>query len=446
MVEVDWTPNRIRALREALKLSRPEFGAALKYSRRTILNWETGRNEPRADGLRALDAALSAADVVVQARFERAITPADHPTELTRGGRQEDNAMRRRHFLTAVTTAIIGVPDDLAAWPMDLPRPLAPIPRRIGTADVVRVRITTESLRRTSNRSGGCASLDAARGALAWNSHVIDRAQATDRVREQYALAVADLANVTGWAMHDAGLQDHAQDAFARGLTYTTPLACPAAHSLTASLMYGLGRVSLHLKIPEDALHVVALGQQAAQTGRDRGSAARLHATAAWAYALMGQPAQVQDSLDRALHEMSHVEPASIEPWHQVFFTPGDFTGHQALLANVLAATAADPRQGERFAVRAATLATTSLTESGTDRPPRSLLFDRIVLATSSFRAGDIPGALTAARRAISDLHTIHSARARDRVTEIAAAAAPYRRTRSEVDQLVTEIDDLTPA
>jgi DNA-binding transcriptional regulator YiaG len=50
-----WTPERIQALRHALKESTETFGQRFARSGRTVEDWEQGRSRPDAFIQRALD-------------------------------------------------------------------------------------------------------------------------------------------------------------------------------------------------------------------------------------------------------------------------------------------------------------------------------------------------------------------------------------------------------
>lgn len=446
MVEVEWTAHEIRALRAALRLSLPEFARIVDVKRRTLWLWETGQTRrPHAASRRQLDKVLAAA-VVSQFEQARSVAEQRHSAVVVTPGETEDeNDMRRRQFLSAIAGAIVGLPEALDSWLPALPDALAPLPTRVGPADVVQLKSITDDLRRISNAHGGCASVDAAHGALSWSANLLDRA-VSDAIRRELLLALADLANVTGWACHDAGAQAQARRFFAQALTYSRSVDSVEADSVTASIMYGLGRVSLHQQQPKEALRFVQLGQIAAQDGHDLGGSARLHATAAWAYALLGRQQQVDDSLDRAEHEMSRVDTATLEPWHRVFFARGDFIGHRALVFGVLADMVPHVPNSRAFAERAAQLATTSLAESGPDRAPRSLLFDRIVLASAQLHAHEVDAGTATALLALSEARTIRSVRAVERLAEVAEAAKPFTDRHSGADQIVNEIQCLVPA
>lgn len=101
---------------------------------------------------------------------------------------------------------------------------------------------------------------------------------------------------------------------------------------------------------------MLQLGQLAAQDAGDPAEVARLHANEALAYAMLGKHGHVADALARAEHEMGLADKRSVSPWTTLYFTPGDYTGHQALVYNSLSAYAKDDAQAREYALRAVTL------------------------------------------------------------------------------------------
>ncbi|MGQ4619000.1 hypothetical protein [Nocardia sp. R7R-8] len=294
----------------------------------------------------------------------------------------------------------------------------------MGLSDVTRLRLAIDELRSLDSRLGGGFAVDPALGALAQGVGLLS--QCGDEVRPELELALADLSNTVAWAHHDAGQQQQARLHLAQGLGWALDSGTITGFGLAADLFFGLARVELHEGDPGTALKMVQLGQIAAADAHDIGAAAQLQATAAWAYALIGQHRQMADSLARAEHEMSLVDPHSSEPWMKVFFSGGGYLGHQALVHGVLAANTDDPAIAAASATRATELTTTSLTLSGPDRPARSLLFDRIVAATNNFRVGDLDTAITLTHRAVADLEEIATQRGIQRLPEIVVAATPH--------------------
>lgn len=58
-VPVDWTPRRIKTLREDLRLDQADFAQAVGAKLRTVQSWEAGHGKPSAIYLRNLDQLLA---------------------------------------------------------------------------------------------------------------------------------------------------------------------------------------------------------------------------------------------------------------------------------------------------------------------------------------------------------------------------------------------------
>ncbi|MGN2642355.1 hypothetical protein ACTD5D_40530 [Nocardia takedensis] len=298
-----------------------------------------------------------------------------------------------------------------------------PLPARAGHADVDKVRRVTDHLRTLDTEIGGGAAVDPARAALAHAARLLDRV-GDDRTRTELDLALADMANVTGWACHDSGQQDHAAGYLMWGLVRALDSGTAHGTGLAANLVFGLSRVALYRQDPRTALGLVEHGHTLAASIEDRGASAQLHATAAWAYAIMDQPRAVTDSLTRAEDAMSRATAG--EPWKQIFFSTGDFAGHQALVHSELAKHTTDPALARVSAATALDKTRISLAAHAPDRPPRSRTFDAIVAAQSALRLGDLDTGTTMARRALTGAGQTTSRRALDRLREVAVAATPH--------------------
>ncbi|MEW1734354.1 hypothetical protein AB0346_00175 [Nocardia beijingensis] len=350
-----------------------------------------------------------------------------------------DEDVQRRDFLSAVAAAVVGVTGELSRWLPALTPGSGAVPARIGPSDVARLRAITEDLSAQQNRYGGCVMVDATCATLGWSAGLL-RADCEESTRDQLLLALTELGNVAGWACHDAGQQTQAHRYFSQALAWAKTVDTPQADSLAANVTFGMGRVALQQRDPKTALRLVQLGQIAAQDAGDLGEAAQLHATAAWAYALMGQRDRVNDSLARAQHEMSRVDRNRVQPWSRIFFSTGDFLGHTALVNGALAAALDDQHTVAQLAENCIELTSSSLSLIDETRPARSVVFDRIVLSTALFRVGAVDDGIRETHRVLEQTSTIRSARAVQRLTEIQDASARFARTHSAVGDLQHEL------
>jgi transcriptional regulator with XRE-family HTH domain len=86
MVSLEWTPEEIRALREAIRQSPLEFARTLKVTPRTLRMWESGETANlRAASKRLLYEVLGRLDDEQRARFDAALGVSDDPLRIARG-------------------------------------------------------------------------------------------------------------------------------------------------------------------------------------------------------------------------------------------------------------------------------------------------------------------------------------------------------------------------
>ncbi|MCX4097755.1 hypothetical protein [Nocardia sp. alder85J] len=463
-------------LADGLKAVGRELGLELGCEQQHISLWERGivvRISPEYEQvLRKIGAPLPGTTdgpTVVHVDAQPSLVSARYASASAVGGGDgsvgedlpEEADVRRRRFLGAVAAAVVGETTGLHRWLPALPAPLAPVPAVVEPYHVARIRMMTATLDQLSSDSGGAASVDAAQGALGWAARLLDQ-RVPPALEGELRVAAAQLANTTAWACHDAGRQEHAEGCFAQALGWlrSSKTVAAQAHSLSADVLFGLSRVALHqyqggrgsmrerseeldhnhVKL---ALRYVQLGQIAAQDANDLGEEAQLHATAAWMYALMGLQDQVEECFARAEHAMGRIQPNRIEPWHQVFFSRGDWEGHRALVYSTLADTIEDRVEAQRLASVAIDLTTGSLAATDPGRPARSRVYDRLVRTTCQFWVGDVGGGLASAEELLDEVKVLNSTRAVERLPQVVAAALPFVARNSTLRDLMDGYRDV---
>lgn len=345
----------------------------------------------------------------------------------------------RRNFAGAVASVAFGsVNDQARKWLPELPNSVAAVPPVITESDVEQVVSMTLEFRKLDQRYGGGAAVDAARGFYGYARRMIHSA-ADQRTHRDLKVSLADFSSMLGWSFHDIGDQAAAR----RFLMNALVLAKDADEaSLAASILYRLGRVSMQEAQPVEALKMLQLGQLAAQDAGDPAEVARLHANEALAYAMLGKHDHVLDALARAEHEMGRADKSRVSPWTTLYFTPGDYTGHQALVYNSLSGYAKDEAQARQYAVRAVEFAQQAITESGPDRSRRSRTFDRIILSTNLLRTNELDAGVDVARDVINEAQVLRSGRGLSRLEEIGAAASHHSGSSDAVD-LVHQLESV---
>lgn len=417
--------NRLEIFREnELQLSRAEFAALLNRTggemkinvscgERLITRWEQGEVKTPTAAYKRLLRAVGAPEVDT---LRSAAAPASPMVEqVAAANRSED-----RDFLGAIAAAAVGSSVDLAPWLPDSDSSAWFAPEGVGPADVEQLRLVTAGLRGLDQRRGGFAVAASAEELLRSTERLLSGGR-KGASAPSMRMALAELARLTGWAYHDIGDQKRARSYLALAFLYAQQAG---ADSLAASIFYVLGRISLFERHPRSALRLFQLGQISAQDASNRAESARLHSNSAWAYAMMGNERQMRDALARAEHEIGLVDEGGLDPWTQVFFTAGEYTGLTAVIYNEFAAATDDVGLADRYTTVAVDTARTSLSASQPDRPLRSVLFDLTTLATGCFRMRDRESAVNSGVTALGMTGAVLSARALDRLKSMVGAAS----------------------
>lgn len=348
-----------------------------------------------------------------------------------------DTPAQRRELLGVAAALAVGAGAvDLERW---LPSPITSQsmpPGRIGATDVEELRTLTQGLWELDQQYGGGAALDAAIGALA-TATGLRRAQASETTTAELQTALADLHSLVGWSLHDIGRHGVAARHFIAALS----LGSEAGDlGMVSAALYRLGRVSLHLEEPGDALSAFQLGQIAAQNTGSYADLARFHVSSAWAYALMGKPDRMEDSFSRAEHELGLIDPTNEAPWASAFIRSGDWDGVRAMSYIILAR--GSDEEAETYAGKAAEIAERIVTSPEAGRPGRSRVFDEIIQAAGTLRSGDRKQGILLANAAIDRTDELRSVRAVDRLRDIERAAVRLHKD-EEAEAICVRIDQL---
>ncbi|MBV9139905.1 MAG: hypothetical protein JO115_03140 [Pseudonocardiales bacterium] len=282
-----------------------------------------------------------------------------------------------------------------------------PLPWRLAMADVQELRSFTRGLVTRARYYGGHAGAfaDTVRRYTQWLA-----VPASEAVKNELALALAELHTEAGWACHDAGLDGRGH--FIRALGFAGK----------AGDTYGVANAVLHAGVtlvrsghPNDALKLFQLGQFRLRLFPPRPSTpatmstddprfltvtTRLRRQSATAYAIMGGPKQA----DRCLAEADDgwEPPGAFERAGADFVTAG------------IALDLGRLEAAEQFATRA-------LGSYG-EAHRRGRTLAELLLAEVHIRAGE-PQGLTLARHAIEEVRGLRSVAARrERLLPLVAA------------------------
>ncbi len=320
--------------------------------------------------------------------------------------------------------------DSLARWWQPLDRDTAPAPARIGLSDVEHVVAVTAAMRAVDYRHGGGACRDAVAAHVRWAQQLLD-AEFTEQTRKRLLPALSDLHNLAGWTSFDVGLYSVARRHFGRALELAK---AGEDNSLSANVLYRMGRLHLHRNMYLEALRFFQLGQIAAQDAGCTLTVAMLCANEGWAYALLNDRDQMQRSLGRARDEFARSELDNARAWVRFF---GEADLNAAIGVAITAqhdATSAELQEG-------IARIDTSIAMRGPDMK-RSRAFELGVLATAHIRNGSRDPGTQIGQAAVSAASTVRSIRTIDRLEPLRAAATRHR-SDAGLQQLVHSIDTL---
>lgn len=340
-----------------------------------------------------------------------------------------------RELLGVVARITVGsIPADVDRF---LPPPSATaIPERLTTDDIAAVREITALHRRMDAVTGGGACLQSALGYSAWATQLLYVASTSDDLSTELQKTLADLHNLIGWLAHDLDHHALARQHLVQSLVLARRTD---ALPLLANGLYRLGRVSLHLDQPDEALHMFGLGQLAAQEAGCHASVAILHANIAWAYARLGRDTLVVDSLGRAAAERAQADIATTPLWARFALAGADAHGISAVAYTNLARH----KQHRRYAEQASDAAYTAVKLRAPDER-RSYTFDAISVAVAGVLTGNLSAAGQYGVTATSLVEQgMRSARVLDRLHDLWGLAAPHEEQSPEIAEFGSRLQRL---
>lgn len=295
---------------------------------------------------------------------------------------------------------------EVAGWWQPMDAHVAPAPDKIGAADVAHLTALTSAMRAVDYQHGGGACRDAIAAQVRWAQQLL-LADASDETRRDLLVALADLHNLAGWTSFDVGMYSTARRHFSRALEQ----AQAAGHqSLAANVLNRLGRLHLHRGMYQEGLRFFQLGQITAQDSGCGVTVAILCANEAWAYALLGDRAQMNRSLARANNELEHADRENADEWVRFFDQDELHAVTGVTLAALPEATGAELDDAIGH-MTAASERTTQMTRS------RVLILPN--LARAHIRAGNTDIGVRIGHEAVDGALTVRSARPTDRLVEM---------------------------
>lgn len=406
---MDTRRDRLIKRRKALGLTQESLAHELGVERTTVARWETGATMPGlwvhrrlAEVLKihisALEDLLSSGQASFSTSSET-LPPTEEQTEA------------RRLLAHAAEVALAPDAGLTNTWGEPADNLRAPAPQRIGDADVEHVMTLTAAMRQIDYAHGGGACRDAVAAQARWAEQLL-AADCSAEVRTRLLVALADLHNLAGWSSFDVGMFSTARRHFARAIEQAREAE---DDSLTANVLYRMGRLHLHRGLHREALRFFQLGQVFARSTGCGITASMLSSNEAWAYAYLDDRTQMTRSLRSSEDEFASADPTTASSW-VAFFGSSDLDAMTGItLTSLLSATDADM-----------TKAAEHLGACVTARGPamaRSLTFELTALAVAKLRIGERDPAITAGRDALHNATAIRSVRTIDRLEPLQRTA-----------------------
>ncbi|TWP47551.1 hypothetical protein FKR81_31825 [Lentzea tibetensis] len=265
-------------------------------------------------------------------------------------------------------------------------------------------------------RLGGDACLDAVRTRLRTGQLMLE-ASASESVRQQLHVALADLHNLAGWVCFDAGQPGPARAHFTQALE----LARLGHHDgLVANICYRLGRMGLHHEELGEADDHFQLGLLAATLPGNEIAASILTVNSAWTHAKRGDAALAHAEIERGKDLFAAADRTHVPDWAR-FFTDTDLSAAIGAIHTDLARTA-DPRHA-----KTAIPLLVDATDHYDNDMARSRAFSLILLSIDHLIEQDLDHGVDVGFRALASAECLASARVRDRIRPLGRYAERHR-------------------
>jgi transcriptional regulator with XRE-family HTH domain len=425
--------RRLKDLREQRRLSLRRLGRQIHCSHGYLWELEMGGKRPSVSVVALLDAALGAGGQLSAMVYEVSADSADTSVatysfgdplppglefapdwrhgvdtaaELWRGDMQRRQALRGAGFSAAAFLA------PAMRWltsPLD-DHPYGQGELLVGEPDVERVRRITGVYRTLDNQYGGGHVRESLVRFLDAEVAVLLRGRYEHRVGTALLSAAAEATQLAGWASYDVGMNGLAQ----RYMVQALRLAAAAGdRALGAEILAAMSHQAAYLRAATEA---VDLARAAGRAAGDAGVAAIQAESAvleAQGHAAGGDEAACAAALDRAERTLDRADRTSDPQWIRYF--------DESYLAAKFGHCFTGLGRGDlaqRFAAR-------SLEMDGRHYV-RGRQFNLVLLAVAHAQAGDPEQAGAVGVEAAEATEGLHSARARDYLTDLANRLAPH--------------------
>ena len=401
MFDVVWTAREITALRDALRMSKPEFARRVGVTPRTLRLWENGKTTRiHAASQRLLHEALDTADPDAVHRFHRYLGDAEPTAEVVESqgvsaaafglyAWEEDDELKRRQFGKLAAAGAVAL---LAGTGVG----------RIGLTDAQQLRRGIAALDDQDQRSGGGDLVDLAVRELAKAKAMLDTCSYDTDTADAFASATGELAVMTGWLAYDSDRQPLARRCYADAMALGTE--ADDAGLISHTCLYAanqLIRLSRNGEgSPHRALQLIGRARDLMRGTKSGRMHVLIAVREAQAQAVLCDRAAFDRAITTAWREMDYA--ASYEPVDECPAWLGSVNHSE--VAHHEARGLADFGDFDR---------SIDLLGKAVDAQTfeRNAVMTRASSANVLLRSGDLRGAVEEARPILTTLHDLHSAR-----------------------------------
>lgn len=234
--------------------------------------------------------------------------------------REEAGWVDRRDFGQHIAGLVLGI---AGAAGLDTGRLLALLPqaepagtRHVGIADVEVIEQLTAGFRRQDFAYGSGVVRDAAVAQVNAVLPLLD-AQVPDQLRPRLLLAAGELATQAGWMSFVVKDDEAARRLWMIALDLARNAEHPRSTDLTVYLLSDLALQAVHLKRPDEALHLARVGETATvgQYPVSASTISLMRRIQGEVYAARGDGKGCDRALGEAVEQFSVIDPAAAPPW-----------------------------------------------------------------------------------------------------------------------------------
>jgi hypothetical protein len=309
----------------------------------------------------------------------------------------------------------------------------------VGATEVAQIRTVTGQLREIGRRHGGGTALDAALGFAGW-AHRMLGSRHSETVGRDLRLALGELYGLIGWTQSDvrntAAMRRHYFQVLVLARDADEP-------ELVADALGDLARATVEVGNAHEGLRLARIGLAMATERVSPATVARLHLSESHAWAQLGDEHGTREALARAEDALGRANLVQVPAWattSRMLLDPG----HLASMRLEIYEELSRHPEHSGYAETAVAIEPAACLDNPT-HSYRSAVLTQVMLAAAQLRAGCRDEGLATSHHVLDKVATLHSARARARLSAIVDATARYPAQR-DITDLRTELAAHTPS